>query len=81
MSDGMEKVITRIVKLGEQSQENIENLFKKNKTVTEGLRAPTMPWGSAPKCPACDRTVYPMEQVPIFRSHSICLHFWIPWNR
>jgi len=22
-----------------------------------------MPWGSAPKCPACDRTVYPMEQV------------------
>ena len=29
----------------------------------EGSRAPTMPWGSAPKCPACDRTVYPMEQV------------------
>jgi len=22
-----------------------------------------MPWGSAPKCPACSRTVYPMEQV------------------
>eukprot|EP00092_Neocalanus_flemingeri_P025131 GFUD01027249.1.p1 GENE.GFUD01027249.1~~GFUD01027249.1.p1 ORF type:complete len:199 (+),score=47.75 GFUD01027249.1:54-650(+) len=22
-----------------------------------------MPWGGAPKCPACDRTVYPMEQV------------------
>jgi len=22
-----------------------------------------MPWGGAPKCPACDRTVYPMDQI------------------
>lgn len=22
-----------------------------------------MPWGAAPKCPGCDHTVYPMEQV------------------
>jgi hypothetical protein len=22
-----------------------------------------MPWGGAPKCPACDRNVYPMDQV------------------
>jgi len=25
--------------------------------------SPSMPWGSAPKCPGCDRTVYPMEQI------------------
>jgi len=22
-----------------------------------------MPWGGAPKCPACDRSVYPVEQI------------------
>ena len=34
-----------------------------------------MPWGSAPKCPGCDRTVYPMEQVTIFGQNFV----WWDW--
>ena len=67
------------------SMKKADNLF------TEGLRAPTMPWGSAPKCPGCDRTVYPMEQVPSFwilwnltsflGSHETCCHFLDPMEQ
>ncbi len=34
-----------------------------NHLVSPFSESDKMPWGGAPKCPACDRNVYPMDQV------------------
>jgi hypothetical protein len=34
-----------------------------NQLVSPFSESDKMPWGGAPKCPACDRNVYPMDQV------------------
>ena len=73
------------------SRQLISSMKKADNLFLEGLSAPTMPWGSAPKCPGCDRTVYPMEQVPSFwilwnltsflGSHETCCHFLDPMEQ
>jgi hypothetical protein len=49
-----------------------------NQLVSPFSESDKMPWGGAPKCPACDRNVYPMDQVIAADRQGPPLHYIQP---